>query len=1383
MPSHLLNRLLPYLNFALITGAVFYLCAPFVYAASDQIKQACTSPQYSADSPYVAGSVVQNKGSEYRCKSDAEGGIGSWQWCKQTAYEPGSAAGYWTDAWILLGECGATEPEPEPEPKGNSLKLTFETLKGVVPARLLSRGVGNTGATSVTGTLICKGESLPVSGNSQEPLEITGLKQCDYQLVMDVSEGYAPLNTPRMIKFSGPEGQQQVADVVYRRPVDMSQLKALPGYKVELFAQGIRQPRQMAMGKDVLYVGSSSIYSYNDGGPANFIYALPLDAAGKPTGMYVVASDLYEPHGVAYRDGDLFYSTNSGLYRIRNVDTTYRDAKPELVLVFPADDTLFPLPSFYTGSTTRFWHQKHPLYFNPVDASDRAIYTAVGIPCNVCIIPADRRYGSILRYDIDTGASTIIARGVRNSVGFDWNPESKEIWFSDNNRQEIVNSDEINRISAPGQHFGVPYIFGKKTLGITQQEFDSPDTHIVPQLVAGAIVSDLSPAQINPKDYQPAAFELGMSMAPLGVKYWNPVPSPDGGQQMLVAVHGAGSVAIPGTDVRRMEVKNGKITSQIPLINGWMKTPGESDVYCLTDACIGRPTDFLVMPDNSLLISDDVADAIFRVTYDASTLEKSTLLFHSSTTPPAALDDPMISGYLIDPSGNSKLFNIGWGSPIMTIKGLKYGSYEVNLNDVDHWVPVHRKATYVLSEQTPLLLVDMSYKERDENISAKVTFAAPAKPAGVSADQWAVELVDNSGGTPSQVIQVPWGGRVTETLKYGQYQARYPYFVNSMPEPTLAAIDINESSTDFDVPAMNYRTVNTLGSTVLEEKCIACHGLNDWHDANKALRWSNGTRESFVDRIRSMKVTGHCDATCANQVAEYLITTVWAPYLDPAESIGTRQLRLLTRSEYFNTIKDIFAVDINPEKLPADKSDSHFKYPGQADLGVVEAEDVKPFYDMAMSVANQVPPEGLAPLKGANITTAVSTFGHQLFRRPLTAPETERYTQLLTAEGPQSLIAGMLLSPYFLYRSELGTEIVDQPGVYQLTPNEVATALSYAFLGTTPSTTLMAKAEAGQLDTPEQIGAEVDAMMLTPKGLEQFSRFIQYYTKTAREVQEKPGLTPALIEDMRQEQRMFVEYVMKDGNGTMDQLFNPGFTFLNQRLAEHYGIGGVNSADMVKVTVDDKRGGLLHEGITQIATSDYQATSLVKRGIMVREQMFCKEFGAPVEADPTEPTFPPRAITTRERWDLVNGEHASNGNCWKCHQFMNDTGGAMENYDASGRYRVQENAYNYTQFPHALPIYAGGPFVDNSGSHTLVDVKDVRGIAELIPHNSDAQRCMADSYMRFTFGNPAEIHTTAIVNTLSKGLAETGSMRDMMRTVATSHAFRFKQSADARKQP
>lgn len=322
---------------------------------------------------------------------------------------------------------------------------------------------------------------------------------------------------------------------------------------------------------------------------------------------------------------------------------------------------------------------------------------------------------------------------------------------------------------------------------------------------------------------------------------------------------------------------------------------------------------------------------------------------------------------------------------------------------------------------------------------------------------------------------------------------------------------------------------------------------------------------------------------------------------------------------------------------------------------------------------------------------------------------------------------------------------------------------------------MLAKAERNELQTPSQITAEIDRMMRTERGLEQFNRFISYYIKTQRGVQEKPGLDATTIQLMTLEQSLLTRHVMLDGKGTLDELFNPGVTFLNKALAEHYGISGVTGDTMQKVTVDEKRGGLLHLGLFQASTADFKVTSLVKRGIAIRENLFCREFGAPVEAEPTEPAYPPRAITTRERWDLVNGEQASGGRCWQCHQYMNDTGASMEHYDATGRYRQQEPAYNYAQFPAQLPINSAGPFISVDGT---VPIEDVRGISKLIAHNSASLFCMADSYFRFASGNKSDESTTATVKAMIDGLKGEGSLPMMLRTLGTSNAFQFKTQRD-----
>ena len=167
-----------------------------------------------------------------------------------------------------------------------------------------------------------------------------------------------------------------------------------------------------------------------------------------------------------------------------------------------------------------------------------------------------------------------------------------------------------------------------------------------------------------------------------------------------------------------------------------------------------------------------------------------------------------------------------------------------------------------------------------------------------------------------------------------------------------------------------------------------------------------------------------------------------------------------------------------------------------------------------------------------------------------------------------------------------------------------------------------------------------------------------------------------------------------------------------------------------------QRGGILHQGLTQVVNSDYAATSLVKRGLMIRQHLLCRNIGVPVDVDPDTIELPSQPITTRQRWDIVNGETASAGQCWHCHQYMNDTGASLENYDAAGRWRVNEAAYNNPGV--TLPIDASGPLVDNTGMAIWLHFNNARDISAHLSSNLTALKCLADSYFRYATGH--EVH-------------------------------------------
>jgi glucose/arabinose dehydrogenase len=1354
-------------------------------AATSNAKETdCDAPQWVQGTEYATGHIVQNRGNQYRCTVT--------QWCSQDIpnWEPGNPhqPDQWPLAWEDLGICVS----PEPEPEGNRLTLTFPDGPETGPTRPVGKKVA-TPRETLAGVLRCPNQPpIAITGTWGETKVIDDLSECDYQLILDANETVVPLNTPAMIKYTVAEGQQQTFTAAYRRQMDLGQLLPLPGLHVELFAQGVYQPRQMTLGGNVLYVGSSAIPSYvHNERIGDMIYALPLDPqSGKPMGIHVVASGLEEPHGVAYRDGDLFYSTTGKLLRIRGIDQVY-DKQPvaERVLNFPGDDRLLPLPDQYRA---RIWHQKHPLFFNTLDPNDPDLYTAVGRPCENCKVPTEERYGTILKYNLNTGRSTILTKGVRNSVGFDWNPTTGQLWFSDNNRQGMSNPDEINRIGSARDDFGVPYVYGRDTLGFLPEEWENKDKPGVLPLIRGAILSDIPLDEIFVPAYTAPSHELASNSAPLGVKFWDGYPiGPDGSQKLLVAVHGGGQPEAPGVEVRMLTIVNNKIIHDVPFITRFVNDRAQADALCLTTYCIGRPTEFLALPDGSLLISDDVAGAIYRVSYSPEGLPATRISLQPQAAPNPSVAAEMVTGTLTDAEGRIRRFEAAWGAPELQLEGLPYGAYEIRLNNVTaNWVPVERTRSVTIDSENSSVAVPLAYKPRPVDVEVSMTLTAPAKPDGETASHWNVQL-KNMESQDIETIAVDWGSMHNAVLEYGNYRLLFPYSPQAIPEPSTQSLEIDESTADFETTTA-YRQVEHLGQEMIANgDCKRCHQASFWDNPAMAYKYEAAGIERLIAKVKGMPVNDHCDDTCASQISNHLFNDVWEQYIGIEQEYGPRQLRLLTSREYINSVRDLFGVEIAATMLPEDRVTRSFKYQGEASIGIPQTEEVRRYYDAAIAVADQAEVGKLGFTQSRN-DEFIRELGHRVFRRVLTPDELARYRTLYNRPeeeggGERGVIAGMLLSPHFLYRSELGTPKAGEPGIFTLTPNELATALSFTFLGTTPNIELLNRAEAGGLDSPDKIAAEVEAMLATDEGLAQIQNFINYYARTRDgfSPSEKPvfGLTRELIDDMYSEQQAFVRDVFGRSDSTVAELFNPSFTYLNDSLATHYSISGVNWPDFRRVNLTGnnarRRGGLLNHGIVAVSVSSPTTTTLVQRGIFIRQQFYCQEFGN-AEVNPSVPDQPAHPISMREWWDLSTGATIGNGSCWTCHKFFNDTGASMENFDPAARYRTEELAMNdpFNSNGVKVPIDAGGPFIDAIDGYWVEHIDDVRDIAQDITRNPEALGCLSESYFRQAFGSRSDPYTRKTIVRLREHLQNSGLLREFLIKMASSSAVKERRQPD-----
>ncbi|HTL61369.1 MAG TPA: sorbosone dehydrogenase family protein [Nitrospira sp.] len=337
-------------------------------------------------------------------------------------------------------------------------------------------------------------------------------------------------------------------------------LKLPPGFAITVYTSDVKNARGMALGeKGTLFVGSKG---------EGRVYAV-VDENGdhKADRVYTIAQSLQMPVGVAYRNGALYVSAVSRILRYDNIEQHLSDP-PEPVVITDR------LPK----DTHHGWKY---LAFGP----EGKLYVAVGVPCNICEVDYER-YGHIARMNPDGSAYEVVARGIRNSVGFDWDPSNKELWFTDNGRDWLGDDqppDELNHAPKDGLHFGYPYCHGN---AIGDPEFGKEHAC---------------------KEFRAPALELGPHVASLGMRFYSGSMFPEEYRgRIFIAEHGSWnrSKKIGYRLTLATTAKDGRWTYST-FAEGWLQ--GEH--------AWGRPVDILQMPDGSLLVSDDGAGVIYRITY------------------------------------------------------------------------------------------------------------------------------------------------------------------------------------------------------------------------------------------------------------------------------------------------------------------------------------------------------------------------------------------------------------------------------------------------------------------------------------------------------------------------------------------------------------------------------------------------------------------------------------------------------------------------------------------------------------------------------------------------------------------------------------------------
>jgi glucose/arabinose dehydrogenase len=341
----------------------------------------------------------------------------------------------------------------------------------------------------------------------------------------------------------------------------IKQLHVPEGFSLSVYADNLLGARSLALGDNgVVFVGT---------GREGEVYAIQdSNADGLADQRYVIATKLLMPNGVAYKDGTLYVAEVNRISRYEHIlDNLSHPPKPVVIYdQLPSDPH----------------HGWKYLRFGP----DNKLYTAVGAPCNICK-PEEAIYTSLVRLNADGGHFEILAVGIRNTVGFDWQPNTNMLFFTDNGRDYLGDdtpADELNRWLILGEHFGFPYYHAG--------DIADPD-----------ILTDKKAQQ-----FSAPAWKFKAHVAPLGARFYrgDQFP-PQYKNQLFVAQHGSWNRSKPyGYRIALVKFEQDQPVAEEVFIDGWLDKE---------DKVLGRPVDVLEMPDGSLLISDDQLGVIYQVKY------------------------------------------------------------------------------------------------------------------------------------------------------------------------------------------------------------------------------------------------------------------------------------------------------------------------------------------------------------------------------------------------------------------------------------------------------------------------------------------------------------------------------------------------------------------------------------------------------------------------------------------------------------------------------------------------------------------------------------------------------------------------------------------------
>ena len=473
-------------------------------------------------------------------------------------------------------------------------------------------------------------------------------------------------------------------------------------------------------------------------------------------------------------------------------------------------------------------------------------------------------------------------------------------------------------------------------------------------------------------------------------------------------------------------------------------------------------------------------------------------------------------------------------------------------------------------------------------------------------------------------------------------------------------------------------------------------------------------------------------------------------------------MRRLTAREYDNAVLELLGDATHPaETFPADNRVGFFD--NTATVQTVPVLLAEKYLETAAKLASDI--KDVRAFAGCDAARAIDStcvagfiarFGRRAYRRPLAESELgslqalwDETTAHSNAEtGVRGVVAALLVSPHFLFRPEFGAGPSTIAGAQQASPYELASRLAGLLWSSIPDEALLDAAADGKLVTREQIASQAKRLLADPRARLSTSSFYsqwlgaQLLSTTTKDASLYPEFDEALRHAMQEESRRFIDYVVWEGDARSTTLLTAPFSFVNARLAKHYGIAGpADDATFMRVALDpSQRAGVLTQAGFLTALSSPTESSPFKRGAWVRRRLLCQELPDPPNNVPPLPK-PQPGVSLRERASV----HSSVAPCNGCHHLIDGLGFGLEQYDALGRVRTLEQ----------------GKPVDSSGEVTSTQSSDgpFNGGAELaarLATSKEAQGCVATQWLRYALARPETGDDACSVAALQSAFAASG---------------------------